>query len=115
MAWKKSSSRNKFNAVKTIVDGIKFDSKKEANYYIVLKERLRKGEISCLKRQVNFDLHGVAGKKVCTMRIDFTYREGGKLIADEVKSTRTAKLPAYRIKQKLFLQEYPKVIFRETI
>ena len=36
---------NKYNAVKTTIDGIKFDSKKEAKYYLYLKDKLEKGEI----------------------------------------------------------------------
>jgi len=34
---RKSKSKSKYNNQKTIVDGIKFDSKKEAEYYCQLK------------------------------------------------------------------------------
>ena len=50
--------RPKYNAKKTVVDGIKFDSKKEAAYYVELKLRKRAGEIVFFLRQVPFHLPG---------------------------------------------------------
>ena len=47
---------NKFNARKTVVDGITFDSKKEANRYRELKLLERAGKICCLRLQVPFEL-----------------------------------------------------------
>lgn len=35
---------------------IKFDSKKEFNYYLLLKDRLKRGEISNLQRQVKIEI-----------------------------------------------------------
>lgn len=49
---------NKYNAKKTYVDGICFDSKKEAKYYQELKVREIIGEVSHFHRQVVFDLPG---------------------------------------------------------
>lgn len=47
---------NKFNARKAVVDGITFDSKKEANRYRDLKLLEKAGEICCLRLQVPFEL-----------------------------------------------------------
>ena len=47
---------NKYNAVKTTIDGIKFDSKKEAKYYLYLKDKLEKGEIYNLELQKKYIL-----------------------------------------------------------
>lgn len=48
--------RNKYNAKKTWVDGVKFDSKKEAARYIQLKADADSGKISNLRLQVSYEL-----------------------------------------------------------
>lgn len=50
--------KHKYNAKQTIIDGIKFPSKKEADYYRKLKIQQSKGEIARFHRQVIFDLPG---------------------------------------------------------
>ena len=52
--------RSKYGARKTIVDGITFDSKKEANRYRELKLLEDAGEIEKLKMQVAFEQIGRA-------------------------------------------------------
>jgi Protein of unknown function (DUF1064) len=49
---------SKYKAVPTKVDGIRFHSKKEAEYYKKLKDQQSNGEIARFHRQVIFDLHG---------------------------------------------------------
>lgn len=48
--------KNKYNAKKTVVDGITFDSGMEARYYSQLKLREKAGEISQLELQPVFKL-----------------------------------------------------------
>ena len=43
---------NKFKNKKIVVDGVMFDSKKEAEYWRVLKTRQDFGEIENLRRQI---------------------------------------------------------------
>ena len=50
--------KHKYNAIKTECDGIKFDSKKEAQYYRDLKLRKAVGEVIQYLRQVPFHLPG---------------------------------------------------------
>lgn len=50
--------RHKFNATATELDGLRFDSKKEARYYGQLKLRRATGEIIQFLRQVPFHLPG---------------------------------------------------------
>jgi hypothetical protein len=50
--------RSKYNAVITLMDGIKFHSKKEARYYQELKARVHIGEILFFLRQVPIGLPG---------------------------------------------------------
>ena len=52
----KRAKGQKYNNTKVIVNGIKFDSKKESERYIVLLEHERDGSISDLKLQVKFEL-----------------------------------------------------------
>ena len=52
----KDGNTNKYNNIKTVIDGIKFDSRKEGLYYIALKERLKNGEILKFELQPAFEL-----------------------------------------------------------
>lgn len=64
--------RHKYNATPTEVDGIRFDSKKEARYYGDLKLRQAAGEVVMFLRQAPLHLPGGV-----TMRIDFLVFETG--------------------------------------
>ena len=57
---------HKYGAKATVVDGIRFDSKKEAQYYRDLKLRQRAGEVLGWLRQVPIRLPGGT-----ILRIDF--------------------------------------------
>lgn len=82
------------------VDGILFDSKKEATRYAELKLLQRAGEISNLETQVAMKVF-LRGQPYCTFTVDFCYREAaGKLVYEEVKSSGTAKDDAYRLRRK---------------
>jgi len=93
---------SKYKAVKTIVDGIKFDSKKEALRYGDLKTLVRAGEIKDLELQprFNFALNGV---KICFYKADFKYTENGETIINDVKGFKT---PMYNLKKKLMKAFY---------
>lgn len=82
------------------VDGIVFDSKKEAARYAELRLLVRAGQISELEAQVPCNVR-IAGRHFCTFTCDFVYRErDGKLVYEEVKSSGTAKDAAYRLRRK---------------
>ena len=77
--------RHKYNAVKTELDGIKFDSKKEARYYLDLKLRVKAGEVIFFLRQVPFDLPGNV-----KYRVDFQeFHTDGTIHFVDVKGVRT--------------------------
>lgn len=107
--------RSKYHAKKTCVDGITFDSKREADRYLALKSMEEDGTIEDLRRQVRyelipaFDVDGRHYRPVCYVA-DFVYMEDGKEIVEDVKGMRT---DVYRLKSKLFARRYGKVI-RET-
>lgn len=64
---------NKFGAVRTVMDGITFDSKREAAYYAELRLREKAGEVANVELQRPFALITGAGKLVGTYRADFTF------------------------------------------
>ena len=95
-----SFRRHKFNAKKTELDGIKFDSKKEGKYYLELKLRKQVGEIIFFLRQVPFDLPGNV-----KYRVDFQeFHSDGTVHFIDVKGMRT---PEYIAKKKMVEALYP--------
>lgn len=91
---------SKYGNRKVEVDGITFDSKKEAERYVVLREMEKNGHIRGLKLQEWFRLE-VNGQLVCFYVADFVYEMNGGLVVEDVKSEFTRKNPVYRIKKKL--------------
>lgn len=108
---------HKYGAKKTVVDGIKFSSKAEADRYCHLKFLERAGEIQNLRLQPAFTLQEAFtasdGTKIraLTYVADFQYTEQGRETVEDVKGFPT---PEYKIKRKLFLAKYPEFIFKET-
>ncbi len=109
MAWK----GNKYRAVKTEVDGIMFDSKREAARYMELMLMQKAGEISHLELQPEYQCI-INGKKICTYRGDFRYFTKKNSVVEDVKSPYTAKNPVYRLKKKLVEALYRGVIIQEV-
>lgn len=90
-------------------DGIKFDSKKEADRYTTLKILQKKGEIGLLELQKPFLLiEANEIERKCEYIADFVYWDikTGKQIIEDVKSDFTRKLPVYIMKRKLLLERY---------
>lgn len=94
--------KSKFNAVKTEVAGIKFDSKKEARRFEELMFLHNAKKISKPVLQYEFELVGC--KYVC----DFLYLDYEKkeFVVEDVKSNHTRKLPVFRIKKKQMKEIY---------
>ena len=100
--------KSKYSSAKTDVDEIRFDSKKEAEFYAELKLREKAGEISHLRLQPRYLLQEAfkhEGKQYREMEYvaDFEYIENGVIVVVDVKGFRTA---VYMIKKKLFLYKY---------
>ena len=107
---------NKYKNEKVEFDGIKFDSKRERDRYMVLKDAERRGVISELKCQPKFTLipaqyHEEAKQlktkvkmvKKCdflaiTYTGDFQYVKDGKVVVEDVKGMVT---PEYKLKEKM--------------
>lgn len=109
---------NKYSARKTSVFGIKFDSQKEANRYLVLKSRLDNNEITDLVIHPKFVL--VDGftdnqgnrQRAITYSADFEYLRDGEIVVEDVKGGKATQTAVFRIKKKLFLKRYPEITFR---
>lgn len=104
------NGRSKYHAKKTVVDGITFDSRKEADRYIVLKGMEEDRTIGDLRRQVRYELipaFDVDGKhyRPVFYVADFVYvdKETGKTVVEDVKGMRT---DVYKLKSKLFARRY---------
>ena len=119
---------SKYGAQKIKIDGIVFDSKKEAYRYGELKLLERAGKITNLKLQEKFELipayyetvytgerYKIGEKKgqpkekvVCIEQgvsyiADFCYIENGRLVVEDTKGVKTKE---YIIKRKLMFHRY---------
>lgn len=110
-------NKNKYNAKKTMIDNIVFDSKREAHYYCELKLRAQAGEIKSFDLQPEFVLqetftHNGKKYRAIKYRADFKlyYPDGREEIID-VKGKKTKE---YLIKKKLLLKNYPGIWFTEV-
>ena len=111
--------KSKYHNRKITVDGITFDSQKEANRWRELKLLEKAGEITELQRQVKFKLIPTIREPVCEMSrqgkfkkgkvierecsyvADFVYKnKAGFQIVEDVKGVRTKE---YILKRKMML------------
>ena len=115
---------SKYKAKKASVDGIEFDSRKEANRYCELKLLQRAGKIQNLELQKAFELipaqreaytigkrggiiKGKVIEKAVFYRADFVYTENGETVVEDVKGYKGGGAYAvFTIKRKLLLYKY---------
>ena len=101
---------NKYNARKVTIDGIAFDSKKEAARYCDLKLMQRAGEIRNLRLQVEYELIPKQdGERACNYIADFVYQDvaSGETVIEDVKGYKKgAAYSIFAIKRKLMLWRY---------
>ena len=101
--------RNKYHSRKVTIDGVTFDSKKEAMRWRELRLLERAGKLTALQRQVKFELipsqriDGKVVERACSYIADFAYCMNGEYIVEDTKGFRT---PEYVIKRKLLLHKY---------
>lgn len=116
---------SKYNSRKAVVDGITFDSGREAERYSQLKLLEKANKITDLALQVKFELlpaqyaessevyskgpkkgqpkRGKCIEKAIFYVADFLYCENGRMIVEDAKGCRTKD---YIIKRKLFRWRY---------
>lgn len=103
---KVAQKASKFGNKKVVVNGIEFDSKREARRYLELKAMETAGEIRDLRRQVPYLLlhsQRIDGKVVereVKYVADFVYEQNGETVVEDAKGHRTKD---YIIKRKMLL------------
>lgn len=104
----------KYHNQKTTIDGIVFDSKKEAKRYTVLRSLQEGGYIRGLELQVPFELiPKQSGERAVKYIADFVYWDVEKNI-NVVEDVKGYKTDVYKLKRKLFKWRYPEYTFIET-
>lgn len=115
----KREKGKKYNNTKVEYNGIKFDSKKEMQRYIVLKDAEIRGVISNLELQVKYELipavkeeyveHLKTKDKIKTRTLqlpitytcDFRYFKNGELIVEDVKASPKMLPKEFVLKEKM--------------
>jgi hypothetical protein len=94
-----AEKKSKYNAKKMVVDGITFDSILEGKRYIVLKQKLKNGDIEDLVLQKEFIIE-INDIKVCSYFADFCYTnlKTGDYVVEDAKGKRH---PMYMLKKKM--------------
>jgi len=97
----KPTKAPKYRNVAVVVDGYRFDSKREAERYVVLAGEVDAKRIRDLKVQPAFRCE-IAGVLICDVVADFSYRRNADnaYVVEDVKSKAT-KTAVYRMKAKL--------------
>lgn len=109
--------KSKYNNRKVTYQGLTFDSKKEFEYYLILKDKEKRGLVFNIKRQVPLEIQpaftdktGVKHRAII-YKADFVYtdRVSGKVKYIDVKGFRTE---VYKLKKKLLA--YKNIIIEEV-
>lgn len=110
----------KYHSKKTVIDGITFDSKLEADRYVRLRTLLFAGEIHNLQLQPEFQiekgwLDPKTGEKHRSRfyRADFRYIDirTNRWIVEDTKGVETAD---FKLKWELVQSQYPEFLFRKV-
>lgn len=109
MLAKLTVQQSKYHSTKTTVNGITFDSQKEARRYSELLILFESGKISDLRLQVNFTLqegfttHDGKRIKPIVYKADFAYCLDGQFIIEDVKGVKTKE---YLMKKKMLRDKF---------
>ena len=95
-------SRPKYGNKKTVVNGIKFDSKWEAERYLYIKSLERAGTVKDLELQVRFNLV-VNDQKICAYIANFRYKREDKegVWQEIIEDAKGVETPEFKLKKKL--------------
>lgn len=106
----KKITTSKYKNRKTKIDGILFDSKKEADYYYQLKVMLQAGKIQGFCRQPEFLLQeGTDDMQPIRYKADFIVFSKYLGVAEiwDVKPSKDCQTKEYKLKKKMFKAKYP--------
>lgn len=108
---KKPKKKNKYNAKRIKLDGICFDSQKEAEYYSNLKLLVRSGAIDGFTHHGNMIVaEGIDDERGSIYETDFIvfYPDGHY----EVVDTKGVETDVFKVKMKVLKSRYPHVKIR---
>lgn len=93
---------SKYRNIKKTINGLLFDSTKEANRYLELAMLQAAGEITQLETHPRFDLIASNGEIIGHYTADFRYvdKRSGKVVVEDVKSKLT-KTTSYMLRKRL--------------
>jgi hypothetical protein len=99
--------RSKFNARRTVVDGERFDSQREAQRFGELRYRETAGEIENLQRQPQYliTINGAVGA-VYTADFRYVERRSRTWVVEDSKGGNATKTEAYRLRKRLVEAQY---------
>ncbi|MFC5449055.1 DUF1064 domain-containing protein [Paenibacillus aestuarii] len=117
----KEEKKSKYRNEKVNVDGITFDSQKEARYYNTLKILKRAGEVKDFILQPEFILfEGYIrkhdNKKIRPIKYIADFKviwSDGRVEIVDVKSSKEFKTQVYRLKRKILEGRYPDIYLKE--
>jgi len=107
----KAPKRSKYRNKHVVVDGIRFDSQREATRWHVLRLMERSGDIKALIRQPRYPLM-VGTEKIGEYVADMEYLDAvsGQVITEDVKSEATERIALFQWKRKHFEAQYRRKI-----
>lgn len=109
---------SKYRNTPVTVDGIRFDSKREAARYVELRRMEESGEISHLERQPSFKLYcgrepvlirseGYPNGRHAIATFDFAYFDGNRRVIEDVKGGKATQTEAYKLRKALVEAMHP--------
>ena len=138
--WK-NNGKNKYGAHKVTMLGIEFDSRVESQRWLYLRDMEKKGQISCLHRQIRFMIIRKITRMVPVQlktkvrydervvelpayyTCDFAYIENGRYVMEDIKNAYSQEIRDYPLRRKLMMWKIKrhnekgrgKWIFREAV
>jgi hypothetical protein len=108
--------QSKYRNIKTINNGIKFDSVKEADRYAYLNLLKRAGEIQSFEHHKKFvlqesftNVQGVHRSPISYTPDFLVTRKDGTVYAEDIKGSADIITESFSIKRKLFEKRYPEI------
>jgi hypothetical protein len=98
---------HKYNARRTLYNGVWYDSKLEAKLAADIELLIISGMAKGVERQKAFTLHGLNRGSICTHYVDFLieFKDGHY----EVWEAKGYPTPEWKLKKKLFEDNYPDI------
>lgn len=98
---------SKYRNQRCVIDGIGFDSRLEAAYYLYLKHQRKEARIAYFHRQVPFDLPGNTKYRVDFQVVTMIHRPENTEVEIEYIDVKGRETPTFKLKRKQVEHLYP--------